>query len=212
MHHFNTGIYTYSLMTSSFTTVDYQNPFTHKVAFTGQDWCGHTFMQLNQRDEKYRVQVRSYFQGEGDKDFALPTSALLEDRVWTQIRIAPASLPTGRANMVPSLQFSRLRHVPAKAQPVDLSLEKVREAAFGTNELYRYRIDYPELKRTVEIYFQTEAPYRIEGWRDTRTSGFGSDAKPLTTTAIRTHTVQEPYWRLNRVSDLPRRESLGLTP
>jgi len=83
---FNTGIYTYSLMKSVFTPVDLQQyPNTMKVSNTLQDWCGHTFFQLNLKKKAFEVKQFSYFQSEGDQTFSLE-KAFLEDEIWTRLR------------------------------------------------------------------------------------------------------------------------------
>jgi len=60
---FNTGIYPYSTMQSVFTPVNQkEDNGSLKVATSSQEWCGHTFMQLNQRGNNYQVQSNSYFE------------------------------------------------------------------------------------------------------------------------------------------------------
>ena len=83
---FYTGIYPYSIMTSVFTPVDGSHA-SLKVTSSSQEWCGHTFMQFNNRDGGFDSQLRSYFQAEGDQEVRLE-QALLEDEVWTRLRRA----------------------------------------------------------------------------------------------------------------------------
>ncbi|NJO02264.1 MAG: hypothetical protein HC880_11765 [Bacteroidia bacterium] len=65
---FQTGIYDYSILQSTFTPVDVQNhPNTLKVTTSTQEWCGHTFTQLNWQKGKYKLQSHSYFESEGDQ-------------------------------------------------------------------------------------------------------------------------------------------------
>lgn len=205
-HQFVTGIYSYSLMTSTFTKIDYRQPTTQKVTFTGQDWCGHSFMQVNRRDDHYAFQVRSYFQNPGDAEGTYEKGAVLEDALMTWIRLAPAHLPTGNIRIVPSLQYQRLKHIDAAAHNGKAELSKVTNPDFGDQELFRYRVVFPELQRTLDIYFETEAPFRIEGWTD----AFPDGGQTMTTSARRTHTLWEPYWGLSRNEDLGYRDQLGL--
>jgi len=106
---FVTGIYPYSLMTSVFTEVRFDGVETPKVTFTSQEWCGQVYMQLNLGKDGYRARIHSYFQNEADQDRQLPR-AVLEDELWTAIRVAPNHLPTGDFQMIPSLQYLRLMH------------------------------------------------------------------------------------------------------
>src|SRR5262249_26535618 len=91
---FFTGIYPYTLMTSIFSPIDFQHVRTLKVTSTSLEWCGQTYMQLNFRNNQYDGTLHSYFQNEADQDFQIKT-ALLEDEVWTRIRLAPDELPKG---------------------------------------------------------------------------------------------------------------------
>lgn len=66
---FNTGIYPYSMMLSVFTPVQIENyPRTLKATASSQEWCGHTFTQLNLRDNRYQAVLYSYFEDEGDQN------------------------------------------------------------------------------------------------------------------------------------------------
>lgn len=105
---FFTGIYPYSMMSSIFTPVD-ATQSTYKVSTSSQEWCGHSFSQLNLRKNKYEGLLRSYFQAEGDRSFSLK-KAWLEDEVWSKIRLNPTQLPVGDIEMIPGTQFLRLRH------------------------------------------------------------------------------------------------------
>ncbi len=208
---FNTGLYPYSLMTSVFTKVHFENPETPKVTFSGQEWCGQVFMQMNLKDDAYQTAVRSYFQREGDRDFAVP-KALLEDELWTRIRIAPETLPLGEVMLVPSLSSIRLDHRETTSHQAETTLRVKVDRTFSKKALYVYRVAYKDLERELVIHFEKEAPYRILGWRETGKSGFGDKAKKLTTTAVRTHELITDYWSKNKKNDRKLRRKLGLKP
>ena len=98
---FNTGIYPYSMMSSVFEPVDLaQYPHALKLTTSSQEWCGQTFLQLNNQSQTYEVDARSYFESEGDEHLSL-AKAWLEDELWTRLRINPASLPVGNLSMIP---------------------------------------------------------------------------------------------------------------
>ncbi|HEX9652164.1 MAG TPA: septum formation inhibitor Maf [bacterium] len=206
---FNTGLYPYSLMTSVFTPADGVSP-TLKVTSSSQEWCGHTFMQLNRRSGKFDVQLRSYFQDEGDQNFQLNT-ALLEDEVWTKIRLAPQSLPTGEIQIVPSQLFSRLRHVPLRVEKATATLTTTADPN-STDEQQVYTIDYKDIKRKLAIRFEKNFPHRIVAWEESNISGFGPEAKMLTTKAVKTHSILSDYWNRHTVADSVLRNDLGLSP
>jgi len=86
---FLTGIYPYSMMMSTFTPVSYNEyPDPFKVTTSSQEWCGHTFMQLNLKEKNYRLRGFSYFESEGDVDLNVK-NVIMEDELWTRIRLNP---------------------------------------------------------------------------------------------------------------------------
>ncbi len=108
---FNTGIYPYSTMQSVFTPVKFKDhPSTLKVATASQEWCGHTFEQLNFKKNHYEHQLFSYFESEGDTHKKLE-KAWLEDELFNRIRIQPDALPNGNIKIIPNTIFSRFKHV-----------------------------------------------------------------------------------------------------
>ena len=206
---FYTGIYPYSIMTSVFTPADFDKSRTLKVTSSSQEWCGHTFMQLNFRNDKYHTEVRSYFQKEGDQDFDMK-SAWLEDEVWTKIRLSPSTLPSGNVEMIPSLQYARLSHVPLKPEKAIAKMETITDKSLSPKALNAYSIQYQNISRKVVIKFEKEFPYAIVAWEETQPGGFG-DSKLLTTRAVRTKTILLDYWNKNGIADDIYRKELGLT-
>ncbi len=204
---FYTGIYPYSMMTSVFTPTSGEP--TLKVATSSQEWCGHTFLQLNNRDDKIAVELRSYFQAESDQNFKIDT-ALLEDELWTKIRINPESLPTGDFEIIPGSTFARLRHTKLKGEKASASLKTTTDKDFSENEIRVYELEYKELERKLSIKFEKEFPYQILGWEETYKSGFGANAKLMTTKAIKTHSLKTNYWSKNKLSDSHLRDELGI--
>ncbi len=205
---FYTGIYPYSVMSSIFTPVQAGTP-TLKITTSSQEWCGHTFMQLNNRDGKVAVELRSYFQSEGDKSFEL-NPALLEDEVWTKIRLAPESLPTGDIEMIPGTLAARFRHTGFKAEKATATRKDERNAELSDDALQVYTVSYGELERTLAITYETAFPHRILAWEETQPSGFGKNAHLMTTRAVRTHSKKMPYWSKNKLSDSHLRDELGI--
>ncbi|TGV04799.1 septum formation inhibitor Maf [Flavivirga rizhaonensis] len=193
---FNTGIYPYSIMQSTFYPVS-NNKHAIKISSSMQEWCGHVYSQLNNK-KQFEVMSHSYFEGEADKSFNLD-KAILENELWTQLRIDPKSLPTGDLEIIPSFEYSRLRHVPIKAYKATAILGD------GT-----YTLSYPDLNRTLIINFNPDFPFGIQGWEETFKSGFGSKAKALTTKATKLKTIKSAYWGKNHNKDEILRKELQL--
>ncbi len=193
---FNTGIYPYSVMTSTFYPV-FKERHALKVSQSMQEWCGHQYAQINNRSE-FEVKSHSYFEGEADKNFSIP-KATLENELWAQLRINPKGLPTGTFKAIPDVEFTRMKHVPLKAYEVK-----------GILTATSYTLEYPKLNRSLTINFSGTFPYTIEGWEETFKSGFGSRAKELTTKATRMKTIKSAYWGKNSNADAGLRKDLGL--
>ena len=191
---FNTGIYPYHIMQSTFYPLS-NNYHALKITASIQEWCGQVYSQINNR-EKFEVMSHSYFEGEADQAFTL-NETILENELFNQLRINPKSLPTGDIEVIPSLEFLRLKHYPikefsAKAQLTDSS----------------YTIFYPDLNRTLEIYFSSEFPFTIESFKETYPDG--ASGILFTTTAQRINTILEPYWQKNKNDDSYLSTQLGL--
>ncbi|WP_416448367.1 septum formation inhibitor Maf [Leeuwenhoekiella sp. A2] len=176
---FTTGIYPYSIMTSTFFPV-VENRHALKVSNSIQEWCGLMYAQINSR-EKFDVTSHSYFQGEADQTFSLDKD-FLEDEFWTLIRVNPNGLPVGNHNVIPSLEFSNMHHIEKKAYPAILS---------KTNSTFT--IHYSDLHRTITINFDPQFPHTINGWSEAYVSG----NKNLTSKATRIKTIKTSYWKQN---------------
>ena len=189
---FNTGIYPYSIMQSTFYPVA-NNQHAIKVSSSMQEWCGHVYTQLNNKSQ-FEVVSHSYFQGEADQTLKLNKS-VLENELWAQLRIDPSSLPTGEISCIPAFEFIRLKHKPVKAFKATATLTK-----------NSYKLYYPELNRTLLLYFEASFPYQITGWEET----FNSGGKQLKTTATKLKSIKSPYWSKNQNKDEILRDSLLL--
>lgn len=201
---FNTGIYPYSIMTSTFTPV-ILNEFPHSLKSTTsiQEWCGHVFFQLNFRDNQYEVLQHSYFQSEGDREFNLE-EAWLEDELWARIRIDPNTLPVGNIELIPGVQYLRLSHRKPQIETATATLT----ADSTSNKPFQiYYIDYENIDRQLTIKFESTFPYAIVGWEETYPSFSG---KMLTTCAVKNKELFIDYWNKNNPADSVYRKELGL--
>lgn len=193
---FNTGVYPYSIMQSTFYPVA-NNQHAIKISASVQEWCGHVYAQLNNREE-FEVFSHSYFQNDADQNFNIEKT-LTENELWTKLRIDPNSLPVGELEIIPSMEYTRLRHKTIKAYNAIASLNN------GT-----YTLSYQELNRTLKINFNTSFPYNILGWEETTVSGYGASAKTLTTKATKLESIKSAYWSKNHNADESLRDTLKL--
>ena len=197
---FYTGIYPYSMMSSVFTPLNESRTF--KVTTTVQEWCGHTFLQLNARKDKYHGRLYSYFQGEGDSEFELD-NVILEDEVWTKLRLNPGNLPIGEIKIIPGTQYQRLLHIEPAVHQAVTTMNSMKN---GHSE---YRIEYSSLKRSLIIRFDSEFPHQISEWEEIHEPVLGQ-GNMMITRATRTNSILLDYWNKNRIEDKVLLDQLGL--
>ena len=197
---FNTGIYPYSMMLSTFSPLDINNyPHAVKTACSVQEWCGMTYTQLNERNGKNEVQWNSYFEDESDRGATFEL-CVLEDELWNLIRIEPSRLPLGDVKILPGSLYTRMTHIPLVVQTAKLSLGEE-----GSDMIYT--IQYSSQKHTIRIRFEKSFPHKILGWDETFP---GFDGKMLTTTATLNKTLMTDYWMHHNNIDRAMREKLGI--
>ena len=207
---FFTGIYPYSILTSVFSPVDVRNyPLPMKISSSTQEWCGHAYTQLNLNDDRYRVRMHSYFEKEGDQDFRLK-SYVPEDAIWNMIRIAPDTLPLREFLLIPGTVYARLAHRQLAPRKAVATLKKIAGKSLENNPLVRYEIGIPAEQRTLRIVFEEKFPYRIQKWEESYRSMAAMGGKLMTTRAVRTHTILDPYWQHHRNQDRVMLKKLGL--
>lgn len=196
---FLTGVYPYSIMTSTFNPVQHQG-HAIKISNSVQDWCGQVYTQLNNR-ESYEINSYSYFENESDQQLKLDKN-WLEDELWNLIRINPESLPTGELRMIPSFESIRLQHTKIEAYPALASLKQ-------GDSISTYVVKYPEMQREVVVYFNSHFPFEIEKWEETN-AGWMGDTTQIKTTAVKMRRMKLAYWSKHKNKDTVLRDSLGL--
>ncbi len=195
---FNTGIYSYHTMTSTFRPIDLEKfPHALKSTTSIQDWCGQAFQQSNFRENGWSVQLRSYFENAGDKDLTLP-SAPLEDELWITLRLDPKKLPIGEGEIIPGAIFTRFNHQPIVAVKANAALSE----SGGSST---YTLTYPSLERTLAIQFDTAFPHIIRKWEEKTKTG-------TTTATLNKRLMNIPYWEMHNPEDAGKRRELGLDP
>lgn len=198
VHRFRTGIYDYSLMLSAFTPVSRDRfPQTLKTTLSTQDWCGHSWFQLNLSGPgEYASTRRSYFQAEADVDEPLDEVELLEDELPSLVRLDPDLVPAGEVRAVPGAMFSSMQHVMPAA------LDAVVDVERGGGAL-DVAIAYPELERELTYRFAEAFPHELLGWRETVAGELLSEG------SLRA-SRRSAYWGENAPRFAPLRDSLGL--
>jgi len=142
---FPTGVYDYNLMTSVFVATEQAGPRgllgpgdPVKVSFSSQEWCGQTWQQAGFRHSrdpsKVHIDIRSYFESEGDLVTALPhpDGGFAEDALILWARGLAGPQPrAGESVTVPlyrSAAIQRLRHTPAAWDSATLTRDSTARA------------------------------------------------------------------------------------
>jgi hypothetical protein len=197
---FSTGIYDYSVYTSVFTPTSKFDPiYPLKATMSSQDWCGQSFMQLN-NNKGFDYMLRSYFESEGDTTQHLDY-AINEDNLFNLARVDTALLPKGEFDIVPTMAYLRLSHSPLKAYRGNASLANLENQVI-------YSYDIPELKRGVRIFMNPKNNFQIVRWEETYPTLF--DGKLRKSTYTLKHSERLPYWELNQAEDNHLRDSFQL--
>jgi hypothetical protein len=217
---FATGLYDYSLMLSTFTEAEFSDPATPprgrsptlKFTASVQDWCGHVWLQGNRVDDEFTVVGHSYFEREGDERTTLP-AVLLEDEVFTQIRLGAERLPTGEVRVLPSAFRIRLDHMPLRAVPGQASLQDVPRTPQSHVPEREYRLVVSvgaAQTRTLTVRFGAGFPFNITSIEERLGEPGGQGTLIYRATLAKSEKVD--YWAKNQTRDEPLRAHLGLAP
>ena len=203
---FQTGIYDYNVMTSSFLRVAPGWPLA-KVSFSSQEWCGHVWHQVVPRGGKLAGLFHSYFDGEADgaDDLAFPKDGVLEDalpvllRGWNGEYLKPGESRT--VPFLPGLLWSRLNHKPlawTKAAIARAATTRAVSVPAGRFDVTAYTVDIAG-GRTLGFEVESASPHRLI--RQT-----GPDGEELTLKG----STRLPYWQLNAPGGEQHLKALGL--
>lgn len=196
---FNTGIYPYSIMSSTFSPIS-NTSHALKVSSSAQEWCGQTYIQLNNR-KNFEIESHSYFEGEADQRLSLQKT-WLENELWNLIRINPEELPTGDLMIIPSFEYLRIRHKEIREYNAFASLKQ-------GDSITIYTLNYNDLQRQLMLFFKSTFPYEIEKWEEVNAATH-NDTLRLRTTATKIKRIQTDYWNQSRNEFAHFRDSLGL--
>lgn len=199
---FQTGVYPYSTMTSSFIPLFKTDHRTLKVTASVQEWCGHVFSQLNSRGDSSTVTTHSYFEKDADTVFTM-SRVWTEDEVLALARLSPQLLPKGEIKMVQSLTRTRMRHSPLRAENVSAHLDLMYPAKqFGADSVLLYSLDFPETQVTVRYFIERKFPFSILGWEEVHSPFYYGDFQGrITTSAVLKKSLMSEYWKHNHNSD-----------
>jgi len=206
---FNTGIYDYSIMTSTFSAVESElgrprfEPM--KISFSAQEWCGHVFQMLIPQRDQVELTLHSYFQNEGDqkRSLRLPANAVYEDNlpIWIRELYGEVLKPGQRRDLqiLPSSWFLRAAHQKADFQSGWILKEEGEPLKSTNGAAPTWRWTWQAGNRKETYWVEKAYPHRILKWNSTD----GSRGELI-------KTLRVPYWSLHGNEDVPYREQLGI--
>jgi hypothetical protein len=189
---FQTGIYPYSVMTSTFAPVDggSERFSPVKVVLSAQEWCGSVYQKVMPQTGSFQSDIHSYFHAEGDRqaDVKVAAGTLYEDALWIQLRELDGPFAGGKAwdgSIVPSLWSARKGHAPLA--PVKANIKRSDATRDGA-AVTRFVVAIGAVTKTIDV--EKAKPHRILGW----TTSDGETAAILKTARL-------PYWQLHDPGD-----------
>ena len=215
IHDFQTGMYDYNLMTSTFVPLNGETPrgIPTKISFSMQEWCGNTYAEattVHQYGEPVtaiRLQSHNYMDGQGGTTMNLPLRqhGISTDALPILVRgIAGQLLEPGETqpvNLLPRMADSHMNQVPWSWQKAVFSrsstTKKTRVPA-GEYETFSMTVK-PATGTTVTYLVDTNPPHRIIGWET------DNGEKASLTGSIRTK-----YWNRQAAEHAILRSDLGL--
>jgi hypothetical protein len=206
VRHFQTGIYDYKVMTSTFARVAPGWPVA-KVSLSSQEWCGNTYHQLLPRGGRILGAFHSYFDGEADgsEDLAQPAGGMLEDalpiilRGWQGDYLKPGE--TKAVPFLPSLFSARLEHRAlawGRAVIARAAAPSTLVAPAGRFQVSAWTVEV-EGRGRLTFEFETQPPYRL-----VRLTG------PSGEEAVLLGSKRLAYWKLNAPGGEKYLKDLGL--
>lgn len=208
---FQTGIYDYNIMTSSFIATEAlgKRPIGSpiKTSYSSQEWCGHIYAQRRFEENSINTVSHSYFDGEADSTEKLdyPKNALVEDNLplWARGLAYPFLKPgeTKKVNILTSMETMRLKHQDAAWQNAELSLSKetkTKKVKAGTFTVRTAKVSKQDGSWWA-FEVESKTPYKIISWRNSE----GLKAEILGSS-------REKYWSLKNNGDKSYLKKLGL--
>jgi hypothetical protein len=159
----NQANYDYSEITNSITPLN-TSVYPHAVAIVSSSQANGVtdFSSFQPQPKSYLFVSRNSI--EPEKEVREVSEKIhLEDEIWAKIRMNPDALPVGEFEMIPSLGYWNKTHESPNAQEVKAELKDVG----NDKKLKIYSLDYPDLKRKLEIVFGANSPYRIIEFTET---------------------------------------------
>lgn len=214
---FQTGVYSYQLMTSVFSPLTgwklagMNRPaiVPIKVTFSATEWCGMVYQQFNSHPQGFRELLHSYFEREGDREVlhSYQQNSFLEDNLFIRVRELTHPFPDGSYRVLSSAMYSRLSHQPVDWGEATVKKSKEVEAVtIGTEEIYASMFSVVVPDRTYKIWVESKGQKRIVKWQVKHLRDLGVDSVE---TAVLVTSLRSSYWDQHSNADSDALNELG---
>lgn len=208
---FQTGIYDYNVMTSTFIALrpidGRAEGSPAKISFSSQEWCGHVYQQLLFGQNAVSSSLHSYFEGEADAQTNLPSprNGVTEDALllWARGMAEPVLKPgeTRSVPLLPSLKSARFQHRPLGWREARLSRREQPETVTVPAGTFAAEVFEAEIQGgpTRRIFVEKTSPRRVLQWQST-------DGE----FAVMVRSMRARYWEQNDLAGEAKLAELGL--
>lgn len=211
MRTFQTGIYTYDVMSSVFARVDAGDGMRAldpiKLTFSAQEWCGMVYDEVVMGPGSFEETGHTYFDADtrAPSSRKVPSDLVYGDALPLLVRGLEGDwIAAGASRTVPfrpSQMEQRFAHQAAAVGTARLSRGAASEALTvpaGSYTVDRYDVAV-EGGETTTWFIESAAPHRIIAWKSTA----GEHAELRGSDRL-------PYWQLNNPEDVGARAKVGL--
>lgn len=157
-----TGIYSYRQMASIFLRVS--DLALVKESVTSHEWCGNTFLLLENRDGKGTLRGFSYFDGEAEKSQSLDlTGAVLYDSLPLWVRSIPLRAGESRPlRLVSQILGNRL--LPTRVGEARLAVAGPETVTAPIGAMKAWKVEVTHADGTDRLWVEAAAPNRLVLW------------------------------------------------
>ena len=212
---FQTGIYDYNIMTSTFVPLSGETPrgVATKSTFSMQEWCGNTHAEVR-TDHEFGAPVSGvsfrtshYFADSpvADARLSLPDNAVMADALPVLVRgLAGSFIAPGESMdvaLLPRLVDVHMRHTAIDWQQSQLTRGFASEiVAVPAGRFATHAVSVSHQGNVMRTYYvEASPPHRIIAWE-------GADGERGELTG----SVRAQYWNQNRPEDATLRTQIGL--
>ncbi|MEM1181353.1 MAG: hypothetical protein AAGM22_23625 [Acidobacteriota bacterium] len=187
-----TGVYTYRQMLSFF--FDRGDMNAAKMTLTHNEWCGNTFKQLVNYQDRASYDYNTYWEGGGDGSFDVefPKDLVIYDSIPVQLRALnfKVGLQAG-IKLLPRQLSSRAQRPAVKPAVVRVTHREKVTVPAGEFDAFRLEIEHPG--GLDSLHFEAAYPHRMIRWQRADRDLFELS-----------HSEKMPYWQYNRPADAER--------